>query len=131
MGAWGVLASFLMLWEWIFNDQMKPPNSMMQAFVAFVVPDCLLSVMTFAVYMEQLVDGNPLGSPTGSGGRDDGRCRAVAFLQYTFSVCSYFAPVMVSIFTWLKFRAVARGQTSSSISGLAIYALCAAAPLIV
>ena len=64
-----------MVWEFIFNSQLKHPNSMMQMLVAFAFPDFLLALLSFVFYIDSLVDGNPLGSITGEGGRGGMGCR--------------------------------------------------------
>ena len=58
LSAWGVLFSVWVMWEFIVNAQLKYPNTMTQAFIAFAVPDFALSFLNFVVYMVQLVDGN-------------------------------------------------------------------------
>jgi len=87
---------------------------MTQAFVAFAMPDLILSAMNFVLYMDSLVDGNPLGSPTGgAGGRSDATCLIASILMYTIVTCTYFAPVTVAFFTFVKFNAIARGRTAA------------------
>merc|ERR1719409_2461458 len=95
---------------------------MMQAFVAFAAPDFLLALVNFVVYMDSLVDGDPLGSVTGKGGRDDQGCLTVSFVMYTTVICTYFAPTVVALVTFLKFNAVSQGKASFSLPTAAILA---------
>merc|ERR1712110_245268 len=73
--------------------------------------------------MEQLVDGDPLGTRTESG------CMAVAFLTYTFVIMTYFGPVCVSLFTFLKFKAVSQGNASFAVGGVVVYTICVLFPM--
>merc|ERR1712178_74690 len=98
------------VWEFIFNTQLRYPNSMMQGFVAFAFPDFCLSFVNFVFYLDGLVDGDPLGHVSGKGGRDDNGCLVVSFLIYTIVICTYWAPVSVGLITFLKFNAVSQGK---------------------
>lgn len=66
LSAWGLLASILVIWEFVYNTQLKHPNTMMQGFVAFAVPDFAMSALNFIFFIDCLVDGDPLGSVTGT-----------------------------------------------------------------
>jgi len=128
LSAWGLLVSMWVLWEFIYNQQLRHPNTMMQAFIAFAIPDLLLSLMNFVVYMDSLVDGNPLGSATGEGGRDDDGCLTISFLMYVIVLCTYFAPTVVALVTFLKFNAVSQGKASFSLPSALVYSLAFVGP---
>jgi len=130
LSAWGVLASMWLLWEFFFNAQLKHPNTMMQAFVAFAVPDVVLSSLNFVVYVVQLINQQSLGSPTGEGGFSESGCIAVAFIMYFIVVCTYFAPVMVALFLFLKFNSVTKGHATFSVGTPVILAVCVGLPLV-
>lgn len=129
LSVWGLVASSWVIWEFMYNSQLKHPNSMMQMFVAFAVPDFLLALLNFASNLDALIDGEPLGSVTGDGGRDDMGCRLASFFTYTLVTCTYFAPMWVALITFLKFNAVSQGK-AFVISSTAIYAMGIAAPLV-
>jgi len=131
LSAWGLLFSVWLGWEFIFNHQLKYPNTMMQAFISFAVPDVLLSITNFIVYTVQLVNQRSLGSPTGSGGDgyNEPACAAVAFIVYFIIVCTYQAPFTVSLLTYLKFQKIAQGQSTFAIPTAALLSLCLGFPL--
>jgi len=131
LSAWGLLASIVVTWEFVYNAQLKSPNTMMQGFLAFAVPDAALSFVNFIFFIDALVDGDPLGSVTGKGGRDDAGCLAVAFAMYTLVIMTYFAPVTVALITFLKFNAVAAGKASWYLPSMAVYGICIVFPMIV
>jgi len=130
LSAWGLLGALLLSWEFLFNDALKHPNTMMQAFVAFAVPDLVLSFMNFVVYIQQLVLGYSLGDPTGKGGYNESGCLAVAFLMYVIVMCNFMAPAMVSFFTFLKFNSVAQGKASFALPTAVVLCVCIGFPLI-
>ena len=101
---------------------------MMQAFIAFAYPDLCLSLMNFVVYIDSLVDGNPLGDATGSGGRSDTGCLVVSFLMYTIVICTYFAPTIVGLVTFLKFNAVAKGDANFALSNAVVIGVAICLP---
>jgi len=131
LSAWGLLASLWVIWEFIFNAQLKHPNSMMQMFIAFAVPDLLLSLLNFVFYIDSLVDGDPLGSVTGEGGRDDDGCLVVSFFIYTIVIMTYFAPTNVALVTFLKFNAVSQGKASFALPSAAVYGMGVVVPLVI
>jgi len=92
------------------------------------MPDLLLSCMNFLVYMESLVNGNPLGSPSGIGGRSDVACLLVSVIMYTIVICTYFAPVTVGFFTFVKLNAAASGRMASPSASL-VHGVCLILPL--
>jgi len=107
LSAWGLLASGLMIWEFAFNEQLRYPNTMMQCFIAFAVPDCVLSLVNFIVFTVQLVYGDSLGNAAGVGGIDESGCIVVAFIVYFVVIATYMAPVIVSACTYMKFHRIA------------------------
>jgi len=131
LSAWGLLASLWVIWEFVYNAQLKYPNTMMQAFVAFAAPDLVLSLLNFVIYLDSLVDGNPLGSVTGTGGRDDQGCLTVSFIMYTTVICTYFAPTVVALVTFLKFNAVSQGKASFALSSMVVFAITIIVPTVV
>jgi len=130
LSAWGLLASIWVIWEFVFNTQLRHPNMMMQAFIAFAFPDFILALLNFVVYIDALVDGNPLGDVSGKGGRDDAGCLGVSFLMYAMVMCTYFAPCIVGIITFLKFNAVSQGKAAFSLPNIVIYAMTIFFPVI-
>lgn len=128
LSAWGLLSSLLILWEFVFNVQVKYPNTMMQAFISFAVPDFVLAVVNFVVFTIQLVNGDSLGSVDGKSGYSASGCIAVAFIMYFVVVCTYFAPVMVSLFTFLKFNSVGQGKAAFAVATPIVLAACLGSP---
>jgi len=131
LSAWGVLSTLWVMWEMLFNTQLKHPNTMMQAFVAFAFPDFALSLINFVFFIDCLVDGDPLGDVSGTGGRSDAGCLVVSFLMYAVVIMTYFAPVNVALLTFMKFRAVAAGKASWALPNAVVYGICIVFPLIV
>lgn len=131
LSAWGLLASVWVVWEFVFNAHLQHPYTMMQAFIAFAAPDMTLSLVNFVVYMEALVNGNPLANPSGVGGRSETECMLVACVMYVIVICTYCAPAMVGLFTFLTFNAISRGKASFAAAPYVVYGLCIWLPAII
>jgi len=129
LSSWGLLCALLVGWEFCFNPQLKYPNTMMQAFMSFAVPDLVLSFMNFVVYTVQLVNAKALGDPSGIGGMNETACSAVAFIMYFIVICTFFAPVMGALFTFLKFNSIAKGKANFALPTVAVVGLCICFPL--
>ena len=125
----GLLFSSLVIWEFVFNTALQYPNTMMQGFAAFALPDFVLALVNTIVYIESLVNGDSLGYADGITGRSETGCLVVAFITYIIVVCTYFAPMMVALFTFLKFNAVSKGDAGWSLKSPIVYSVCLGLPI--